>query len=367
VKQELKLAEMYQRPIFLFWVGGNTLAEVTPAGYNNLTVFDAREHRYQQALQDLLRDLRQPIFSTQEAPLSTKSPLPVPRNPYKGLQAFGLLDSTDFFGRDQMIATILTSIEQLLVSDQSEVEPTRMLTIMGPSGSGKSSVVMAGVLPQIKQGALPGSEEWILLDPLLPGKRPIEALIRTLAPLFPERSLKSLREDLEDDSVRGLHLLLATQVKQSKIKVVLVIDQFEELFIQTTAKEERQQFIDLLLLATMEPGGPLLVLLTLRADFYDRPLSYPDLGPLIKQQHCLVSPMQMQELRMVIEQPARLPDVNISFADELVGDLLFEIQGQIHALPLLEFTLAQLFEKREGQLLTTWVYQQIGGVKGALA
>jgi WD40 repeat protein len=369
VKQELKLAEIYQRPILLFWLQGNTLIEVTPADQNNLPVFDAREQRYPQALHDLLRDLQKIMHSTRQIPLRLPSSSE-PRNPYKGLQAFGLADSADFFGRDQMIATILTSIQQITHPTQQEGVPPRLLTILGPSGSGKSSIVMAGVLPQIKRGMLPGSEEWILLDPLLPGKHPIEALIRVLAPLYSQRSLKSLREDLEDDTARGLHLLLTAQVKQPEKKVVLFIDQFEELLTQTNdedAERERQLFIDLLLLAIAEPGGPLLVLLTLRADFYGRPLSYPNLEALIKQQHCLVSAMQVRDLRAIIEQPARLPDVRVSFEDELVGDLLFEIQGQMHALPLLEFTLTQLFEKREGRLLTLRAYERIGRVKGALA
>src|SRR5579864_6623902 len=103
---------------------------------------------------------------------------------------------------------------------------------------------------------------------MVPGKSPLEALTLTLTSLFPERSLKSIREDLEDDSERGLHLLLTAYVKQAGTRVVLVIDQFEELFTQTAIEAERQQFLDILLAAISEPHGPLLGLLTLRADFY---------------------------------------------------------------------------------------------------
>jgi hypothetical protein len=113
---------------------------------------------------------------------------------------------------------------------------------------------MAGLLPKLKQGALPGSQRWIYLDPMVPGKYPLEALASTLAPLFPERSpLKIMHEDLEDDSARGLHLLLTTYVKQSGMSVVLVIDQFEELFIQTATEDERRQFLNVLLAATSIP------------------------------------------------------------------------------------------------------------------
>ena len=226
---------------------------------------------------------------------------------------------------------------------------------------------MAGLLPKLKQGALPRSEYWIYLDPMVPGKHPLEALTVTLTSLFPQRSLKSIREDLEEDSARGLHLLLTTYVKESGMSVVLVIDQFEELFTQTATEDERQQFIDVLLAAISEPHGPLIGLLTLRADFYDRPLQYPELGRLIKSHQVIVFPMEMPGLRKVIEQPAQLPDVQLTFEEGLVGDLLFDVQGQVGALPLLQFTLDQLFQHREGRLLTLHAYQQIGGVKGALA
>src|SRR3989442_4700394 len=144
-------------------------------------------------------------------------------------------------------------------------------------------------------------------------------------------------------------------------------DQFEELFTQTLSEQERQRFIDLLVAAVTEPGGPLIVLLTLRADFYDRPMHYPQLSQLIEAHQKSILPMNPHELRAVIEQPAVLPDVQLLFEDNLVGDLLFEAQGQAGALPLLEFTLDQLFQLRDGHWLTRQAYQQIGGVKGALA
>src|SRR5207249_1243872 len=90
------------------------------------------------------------------------------------------------------------------------------------------------------------------------------------------------------------------------------------------------------------------------------------LWPLIEQHQCGVPPMNVQELRMVIEQPARLADVQLSFEGDLVGDLLFEMQGEAEALPLLQFTLEQLFQRRCGHKLTREAYQEIGGVKGAL-
>ncbi len=145
-----------------------------------------------------------------------------------------------------------------------------------------------------------------------------------------------------------------------------MVDQFEELFTQPS-EQERQHFIDLLVAAATEPQSPVVVIVTLRADFYDRPMNYPELSKLIEAHSRLVPPMDSDELRTVIEKPAALRDVQLSFDEDLVGDLLFEMRGQAGALPLLEFTLDQLFQRRRGQQLTRQAYEEIGGVKGALA
>lgn len=123
--------------------------------------------------------------------------------------------------------------------------------------------------------------------------------------------MKSLREDLQDDAGRGLYLLTSQLLQRAGAKVILVVDQFEELFIQTTSEEERQHFIDLFITAVTEPSSPVIAILTLRADFYDRPLFYPELGRLIQKRHHVVLPMELQDLRAIIEQPATLPDVRL--------------------------------------------------------
>ena len=181
-----------------------------------------------------------------------------------------------------------------------------------------------------------------------------------------DRSMQALREDLVADSTRGLHLIAQLLARRSETRVVLVVDQVEELFTLTTSEVERQQFIELVLTAITEPRGPLLALLTLRADFFDRPLAYPALGALLETHGKVVLPMTLTELREAVEQPAALPDVQLTFEPGLVGDLLFEVAGQAGALPLLEFTLAQLFARRQGHTLTVAAYREIGGVRGAL-
>lgn len=281
-----------------------------------------------------------------------------PRNPYKGLRAFTAEDAGDFFGREQQVEALLKAVEGLLAARQPGSTAGRLITLLGPSGSGKSSVVMAGLLPRLQAGALPGSERWVYLPPMVPGQRPIEALTLTLAAHFPALSPTMIK--------RGLHLLVSSLPKRPEAKVVLFVDQFEELFTQTGNEQERQQFIDVLLAALTEPRGPLIGLLTLRADFYDRPIQYSQLARCIQNHQHLVLPMEVEDLRAAITQPVRLPDVQLTFEGNLVGDLLFEIRGQIGALPLLQFMLDQLFARRRGHLLTLEAYRHIGGVQGAL-
>ncbi len=370
IKERLRIAGMYQRHLVFVWAAGNDVASVLPETWGRtamIDLVDARETRYTAALDEIIAFLKAetPIGIPEEPTLPV--PPGEPRNPYKGLRAFTRDDAADFFGRDALIEELAGTIERFLSAEKPTAPASRLLTVIGPSGSGKSSVVMAGLLPGLQKSALPGSEAWVYLDPVAPGKRPLESLILAFAPRLPERSLQAIRHDLEDDSARGLHLLATQLVKRPGVKVVLMIDQFEELFTQTLSEQERQQFIDLLVAAATEPHGPLIVLLTLRADFYDRPMHYLQLSQLIEAYHTSVLPMNPHELRAVIEQPAVLPDVQLLFEDYLVGDLLFEAQGQAGALPLLEFTLDQLFHLRDGHWLTRKAYQQIGGVKGALA
>ena len=293
-----------------------------------------------------------------------------PRNPYKGLRPFTQDDTGDFFGREQVIDKLVDTVATL-VAEQPAATSKRLLTILGPSGSGKSSVMMAGLLLRLHKGALPGSEAWTYLEPMVPGKHPLEALILSLAPYFPDRSFTSLRQDLEDKEARGLHrlaahLLMTRKGKQPGAKVVLLVDQFEELFTQTESEEERERFIQLLLVACSEPNGALLGLLTLRADFYDRPMGYPVLYQMIEAHQVALLSMDAKDLRRVIEQPAALPDVQLTFEGDLVENLFSEVRGQVGALPLLQFTLQQLFQLRSGRQLTLSAYRELGGVKGAL-
>ncbi len=365
IAEHLRIASLYQRRLVFVWAAGNDIVEALPREWGKtvqVDLIDARDNRYELVLDEMIACL----VEETELP-SHVEPVFEPRNPYKGLRAFTGDDTSDFFGRDSLIEELVDMVKGALTLEQSGTSEARLLAVIGPSGSGKSSVVMAGLLPRLQRGALPRSEQWMYLDPVVPGIHPLEALALTLAPHFPDRSLKVLREDLEDNSARGLHLLARQLVKDPAQKLVLLIDQFEELFTLTTTEEERQHLIDLLITAMTELQGTVFIILTLRADFYDRPMSYPTLGRLILRHQAAVLPMDVHDLRAVIKRPAALPDVQLTFEGNLVGDLLFEVQGQVGALPLLQFTLDQLFERRDGHKLTLEAYREIGGVKGALA
>jgi Trypsin-like peptidase domain/AAA ATPase domain len=217
----------------------------------------------------------------------------VPRNPYKGLHAFTEYDARDFFGRDTLIDELATAVETALTREYKEGQQARMLTVvLGPSGSGKSSVVMAGLLPCLRDGRVLNSKEWVYLDPVFPGAHPLETLAVSLAKQLPARGPVSLPEDLASASARNLHLLVCQLVASPQQKVVLMVDQFEEVFTLTTDEAERQHFFELLVTAVTEPSGPLFVILTLRADFYDRPMQYPELFRLIDDHHVSVLPLE---------------------------------------------------------------------------
>lgn len=364
VRGEIRLAGMYKRAIYPIWAAGEMWEDCVPLDLIETQHTDARTDKYQKALLDLLKALRAVQSAHTSNQLLQTAPLDpdfVPRNPYKGLRAFTGNDTGDFFGRDGLIKELVKA-----VNATPKLGAARFLAIVGPSGSGKSSVVMAGLLPKLQNGALPASKEWVYLDPVLPGAQPLESLTVSLADTL-HMANSDVMKDL-DDSARGLHLLARRLTKgRHDTRVVLLVDQFEELFTQTMDADKREHFIDLLVTAATEPGGQLFVILTLRADFYDRPMNYAELGKLLEKHTKSVLPMSIEDLRDVIEKPATLPDVRLEFEVGLVGDLLFEVRGQTGALPLLQFTLDQLVEQRQGRKLTNAVYQDMGGVKGALA
>ncbi|HZO73343.1 MAG TPA: TIR domain-containing protein [Ktedonobacteraceae bacterium] len=365
VKAQMELANDYQRSLYVLWVRGEDVAPLHSGPWQAEVVLDARDQQcYETATTRLLSHFRQPRAAT---PVIESLLITEPRNPYKGLHAFTAQDTRDFFGRDTLIDELATALEQILVQEKKEKQHACLLTVLGASGSGKTSVVLAGLLPQLQQGGVFNSQEWIYLDPIVPGIHPLEALAVSFARQPALEGVASLYAAFASDSLRTLHLLALQLAGSSACKVVLFIDQFEEVFTLTSSEEERMHFFDLLITALTEPRGALLVILALRMDFYERATQYPVLYRLLDAHRVSVLPMERDDLRRVIEEPAHLPDVQMTFESDLVGDLLFDMREQAGALPLLEFTLDLLFAHRNGQMLTLRAYHEIGGVKGALA
>jgi hypothetical protein len=277
-------------------------------------------------------------------------------NPYRGLRAFGEADAGIFYGRSTLIQELLTQL--LETSDLA-----RFLAVVGPSGSGKSSVVKAGLLPSLRRGDLAGSEKWFILD-ITPGPHPweeLEAAFLRVAVNPPETLLGQL-QDGERGLTRTIQRILPSD---PSIELVLVIDQFEEIFTLVEDEAVREQFLNGLVTAVLDPRSRLRVIITLRADFYDRPLQYMDFGDLLRQRTVTVLPMMPDELEEAITQPAA--QVGVQWETGLVAVIMREVGQQPGTLPLLQYALTELFAQRERTLMTRAAYEAAGGVTGALA
>lgn len=278
---------------------------------------------------------------------------PPPQNPYKGLRAFDEADALDFFGRTALI-------EQLL---QPLAEPGgRFLAVVGPSGSGKSSVVKAGLLPALRRNKIPGSERWFVAK-MVPGAHPLQELESALLSVAFD-SPSELIESLQS-SDRGLLETVGRVLPADDTPLLLVIDQFEEVFTQGTDEAERAFFLKSLFVAATDPQSRLRVIITLRADFYDRPLLYPGFGDLIREGTEVVLPLSADELQDAIVGPAQRADLTLE--PGLVAAIIADVSEQPGALPLLQFALTELFERRDDRTLTLQAYRDSGGVLGALA
>ncbi|MGH2818817.1 MAG: BTAD domain-containing putative transcriptional regulator [Actinomycetota bacterium] len=276
------------------------------------------------------------------------------RNPYKGLRAFTEADARDFFGRGELV--------QRLVARLNEAGPgSRFLAVVGPSGSGKSSVVRAGLVPAIRNGALETHQASFIAE-MFPGDHPVDELEGALLRIA-VRPVPRLRARLEQGS-RGL-LEALELVAPDGAEVVLLVDQFEEVFTLTTDERERELFLESLRVAAADPESRLRVIVTLRADFYDRPLIYPRVGALLAERTEAVPPLTPDELEQAIRGPAEA--VGISPEPGLVAEMIADVAHQPGALPLLQYALTELFERRDEERLTLAAYQKIGGVAGALS
>ena len=274
--------------------------------------------------------------------------------PYQGLHTFEEEDAEFFFGRE-------ADVQRLL----EKLKGSRFLAVVGPSGSGKSSLVRAGLLPALRANGLPGSGQWEVCV-FKPGAHPLTALAAHLGRLGHQGAMQQTLDQLQADP-RTLHLAssLAMVERPAGERLLLVVDQFEEVFTLCRDEAERAAFLANLLYAAAIPDGRCAVVLTLRADFYPRCAAYPELASRLGANQYLVSPLVGQGLRDAITKPATR--VGLTFEPGLVERILQEVQSQPGALPLLEHALLELWERRRGNQLTLAAYEEIEGVAGALA
>ncbi len=333
------------------------LRETQIAGYGSLDVpphmvidRDEAERELQQAQADLDRLRASPAAEGA---------------PYLGLLTFHEQDAGRFFGRAALVAELV---------ERAGRAP--FLAVLGPSGSGKSSVIRAGLIPMLKGGALPGSQHWRYLT-IKPGARPLDVLATELTKLQGgdvSNVLLLSRQLAETERA----LLLAASLLLDRAtgqRLVLVVDQAEELWtlapVEPEARanfvnQQQRPFIDQLLSAAAAPDAPLLISLTMRADFLHRAAEHPALARAIGDHDLIVSPMMPDELREAIERPAEL--AGGGFEAGLVDELIKQTTGREGALPLLEYTLLELWNARRTNGTLAWeTFRAIGGVEGALA
>jgi WD40 repeat protein/serine/threonine protein kinase len=285
-------------------------------------------------------------------------------NPYKGLRPFEEADSEDFFGREALVRKLIERLEApttIKTAQKRETEPFRFLAVVGPSGSGKSSVVKAGLIPALRRGFLPGSKRWVITQ-MTPGHSPMQQLEHELLSIS-ARQVKNLHDRLWA-STNGLSSLVPELLPDANTEALLVIDQFEEVFTTGISEKERVLFLESIRQAVINPESRLRVIITLRADFYDRPLMYAGFGALLQKRTEVVLPLTPNELAQAIFAPAER--VGIAVERGLAMEIAGEVADQPGGLPLLQYALTELFERRDGHIMARQAYRALGGVLGAL-
>ena len=274
-------------------------------------------------------------------------------NPFKGLRAFGETDTDRFFGRDDVIAELVAGLE-------SPSSLSRLTLVVGGSGSGKSSVVRAGLVPRVRRGEVGGSAPWFVTT-MLPGSSPFKELVGALRRIA-VNDIGDVAEALFHGSVT-LDDVVSSAVPGGET-VLLVIDQLEELF--TLAPEvEQGPFLDRLVDAVQHAGGRLHVVATLRADFFDRPLAFQRFGALVHDSTVAVPAMAPAGLEAAIVRP--LEAIGAHAEPALVAEMIAAVADQPAALPSLQFTLFELAQRRSDRCLTLDDYRDLGGVAAAIA
>src|SRR5688572_30475275 len=281
--------------------------------------------------------------------------------PYKGLNYFDEADADLFMGREALTAKLVNRVLSLTSNGQSN--ENRFLGIVGASGSGKSSLVRAGLVPTLRWNQ--ESTDW-QIHILTPTAYPLESLAASLTlddPGVPPTTL--FVHDLARD-LHSLHVFAKRKLgSENGSRILLVVDQFEELFALCRSEDERASFIGNLLTAASEPDGPVILLITLRADFYAHCASYPQLREALAQHQEYIGVMNNEELKRAVEEPAQRG--RWEFEPGLVDVLLHDVGHEPGALPLLSHALFETWQRRRGRMMTLSGYASSGGVRGAIA
>ncbi len=279
---------------------------------------------------------------------TTAGPRP---NPYKGLRAFDETDADDFFGRDDLVSELLSRLRRI---DRNG----RLVLLVGGSGTGKSSVVRAGLVPRIREGAIPGSDQWFVTT-MTPGSEPFKQLAEGL-----RKVAVSDAGDLATDlAVDGGIDRVARRLLAADGQLLLVVDQFEELFTSASEADQRR-FLDGIVHATSGADSRVRVVGTLRADFYDRPLAFHGFGSVVNDATVTISAMSPAAIESAIVAPAARVGRQVEGA--LVAELVDAVSDEPGGLPALQFALFELAE-RGGDVLGLDEYRMIGGIDGAIA
>ncbi|HVR31642.1 MAG TPA: BTAD domain-containing putative transcriptional regulator, partial [Acidimicrobiia bacterium] len=275
------------------------------------------------------------------------APRRVRRNPFKGLAPFEEADHGDFYGRDELTDTLVDHIGRY-----------RLVAVVGASGSGKSSLVHAGLVPQLRRGVLPGSDEWAIIT-MKPGVDPFEEFLIALRPV-------ALGESgvLSGGAGNELRSAIEMALGGPKARCLLIVDQFEEMFSSAIDDSVRERFIDALAGLASDPAGRSRVVVTIRADFADRPLGHPRLGEQLARGSLLVAPMPPDQIEEVIQRPAARVGVHVE--PGLIAEIARDVSSAPAFLPLLQYVLTELFERRTEDRLTVHAYRQLGGVRAVL-
>jgi len=286
-------------------------------------------------------DIRIPSTDLEEFDIAAAPTLADHLCPYVGLAAFDEQTADRFFGREQM----LREVTQRLADD-------RFLAVLGPSGSGKSSIVLGGIVPMLKSGAVEGSREWRFLPAIVPGSDPLLNL-DTLLPDAPDL----LAEFRRDESA----LLKALGDGEP---AVIVVDQLEEIFTLCEDDAARDAFVANLTAVAEAPSPKHRVFVTMRSDYEPRLNRYPRLQKLVEKGMLRATPLSAAELRESIEKPAER--IGLKLDAGLVEEMVNDVLGEPAALPLLQFAMLRLWQDRDHNRITLDAYRRLGNSRVAL-